>query len=91
MKKAVGHMNLLQVLMYLDDLIMFGATLEAHEEQLLKVLNRLEEVGLKISLEKCQICQLRYVGHIVSADGIATDPVKVEAVNLWPQPTNLKT
>ncbi|XP_062372262.1 retrovirus-related Pol polyprotein from transposon 412 isoform X1 [Sardina pilchardus] len=93
MEKAVGDMNLLQVLVYLDDLIVFGATLEEHEERLFKVLDRLEEVGLKVSLDKCHFCQprVKYVGHIVSADGISTDPSKVEAVTQWPQPTDLKS
>ncbi|XP_029350188.1 uncharacterized protein LOC115036194 [Echeneis naucrates] len=40
MEKAVGDMNLMQVLVYLDDLIVFGKTLEEHEERLLKVLDR---------------------------------------------------
>ncbi|KAL6470660.1 hypothetical protein MHYP_G00217790 [Metynnis hypsauchen] len=57
MEKAVGDMNLLQVLVYLDDLIVFGATLEEHEERLLRVLDRLEDVGLKVSLDKCQFLQ----------------------------------
>lgn len=48
MEKAVGDMNLLEVLVYLDDLIVFGKTLEEHEERLLKVLDRLEESGLKV-------------------------------------------
>lgn len=93
MEKAVGDMNLLQVLVYLDDFIIFGRTLEDHEARLLKVLDRLREVGLKISLDKCRFCQtkVKYVGHIVSADGVATDPGKVEAITTWPRPTNLKT
>lgn len=93
MEKAVGDMNLLQVLVYLDDLIVFGKTLEEHEERLLKVLDRLGEVGLKLSVDKCQICRprVKYLGHIVSADGVAPDPDKIEAVTTWPMPTNLKT
>lgn len=93
MEKAVGDMNMLQVLVYLDDLIVFGKTLEEHEERLVKVLDRLREVGLKISLDKCQFCQtkVKYVGHIVSAEGVAADPAKVEAVTTWPKPSNLKT
>lgn len=93
MEKVVGDMNLLQVLVYLDDLIIFGKTLEEHEERLLKVLDRLEEAGLKVSLDKCQFCQprVKYVGHIVSAEGIATDPAKVEAVTDWPQPHDIRS
>lgn len=93
MERAVGDMNLLQVLVYLDDLIIFGRTLEEHEERLLKVLDRLSEVGLKLSMDKCQIClpRVKYLGHIVSADGVEPDPEKIKAVTDWPQPTNLKT
>lgn len=91
MEKTVGDMNLLEVLVYLDDLIVFGATLEEHEQRLLKVLDRLQEEGLKLSLDKCQFCQpsVSYVGHIVSQDGVATDPKKTEAVTTWPRPTTV--
>ncbi|XP_023806199.1 uncharacterized protein LOC111946697 [Oryzias latipes] len=93
MEKTVGDMNLLEVLVYLDDLIVFGKSLEEHEERLLKVLDRLEEAGLKISLDKCQFCQpqVKYLGHIVSAQGVSPDPQKIEAVTTWPQPKDLKT
>lgn len=93
MERAVGDMHLLEVIVYLDDIIVFGSTLEEHEERLLKVLTRLEEYGLKISLDKCQLCmpQVKYVGHIVSANGVAPDPEKIEAVSKWKMPTDLKT
>ena len=57
------------------------------------MLNRLEECGLKISLDKCQFCQpqVKCVGHIVSALGIATDPEKVSAVKNWKLPTDLRS
>lgn len=91
MEKAVGDMHMLEVIVYLDDLIVFGTTLEEHEQRLLKVLARLEEAGLKLSLDKCQFCRSRvtYVGHIVSEHGIATDPSKVDAVTRWKTPTDL--
>lgn len=83
-QKAVGDMNLLRVLVYLDSLIVFGHSLEKHEERLLGVLDRLEDVGLKVSLDKCQFYQprVKYVEHIMSTDGVATK---------WPQPTDLKS
>uniref|UniRef100_A0A3B3RIE0 Gypsy retrotransposon integrase-like protein 1 n=1 Tax=Paramormyrops kingsleyae TaxID=1676925 RepID=A0A3B3RIE0_9TELE len=88
MEQTVGDMNFLEVLVYLDDLIVFAQTIEEHEVRLLKVLDRLREEGLKLSLDKCQFgrTSVSYVGHIVSADGIATDPSKVEAVVSWPRP-----
>lgn len=88
MEQTVGDMNLLEVLVYLDDIIVFGATLEQHEARLMKVLDRLQEEGLKLSLDKCHFCQtsVTYVGHIISEDGVATDPSKIEAVTTWPRP-----
>lgn len=58
-------MHLLEVIVYLDDLTVFGKTLEENEQRLLKV--GLEESGLKLSFDECQFCrsQVTYVGHIV--------------------------
>uniref|UniRef100_A0A8C5QI26 ribonuclease H n=1 Tax=Leptobrachium leishanense TaxID=445787 RepID=A0A8C5QI26_9ANUR len=91
MEKTVGDMNLIEVLVYLDDIIVFGKTLEEDEQRLEKVLKRLHEEGLKLSLEKCQFClpSVTYLGHVVSAEGVSTDPRKLEAVASWPRPRNV--
>uniref|UniRef100_A0A8C5MY14 ribonuclease H n=1 Tax=Leptobrachium leishanense TaxID=445787 RepID=A0A8C5MY14_9ANUR len=91
LEKTVGDMNLIEVLVYLDDIIVFGKTLEEHEQRLEKVLKRLHEEGLKLSLEKCQFClpSVTYLGHVVSAEGVSTDPRKLEAVASWPRPRNV--
>uniref|UniRef100_A0A8C5LZN7 ribonuclease H n=1 Tax=Leptobrachium leishanense TaxID=445787 RepID=A0A8C5LZN7_9ANUR len=91
MEKTVGDMNLIEVLVYLDDIIVFGKTLEEHEQRLEKVLKRLHEEGLKLSLQKCQFClpSVTYLGHVVSAEGVSTDPRKLEAVASWPRPRNV--
>uniref|UniRef100_A0A3B3H990 Gypsy retrotransposon integrase-like protein 1 n=1 Tax=Oryzias latipes TaxID=8090 RepID=A0A3B3H990_ORYLA len=92
MEKCMGDINLKEVLVFLDDLIVFSETLEEHEARLLNVLNRLRAYGLKLSLEKCKFFQtsVRYLGHIVSQHGVETDPEKVEALKTWPVPKNLK-
>lgn len=92
MEKCMGDINLKEVLVFLDDLIVFSETLEQHETRLLNVLNRLKEYGLKLSIEKCKFFQtsVRYLGHIVSEKGVETDPQKIEALKTWPSPTNLK-
>lgn len=53
MEKTAGNMNLIKVLVYLGDIIIFGRTLGEHEEHLEKVLKRLHDEGLKLSLKKC--------------------------------------
>ena len=92
MERCVGDMNLKEVLVFLDDIIVFSKTLEEHEVRLMKVLNRLREFGLKLSPEKCKFFQtsVKYLGHIVSQDGVGTDPGKVEALKTWPRPQDLK-
>ena len=54
-----------------------------------RVLQRLRESGLKLSPKKCTFLQekVKYIGHIVSKDGIEPDPAKIEKVTTWPRPT----
>ncbi|GBM85345.1 Transposon Tf2-6 polyprotein [Araneus ventricosus] len=65
-----------------DDLIVWGKTLEEHNETLEKVLKRCIEFNLKLSREKYQICQTRvtYLGHTLSSDDIAVDKTKLEPI-----------
>jgi len=43
--------------------------------------------------KKCKLAQTEvcYLGHVVSAKGICTDPNKLKAVLEYPIPTNVKT
>ncbi len=54
--------------------------------------SRLREVGLKVKVEKCHFLQseVEFLGHMVSAQGVSTDPDKVSAVKQWPVPNTLK-
>ncbi|KAK7898562.1 hypothetical protein WMY93_019415 [Mugilogobius chulae] len=92
MERCMGDINLREVLVFLDDIIVFSKTLEEHETRLTNVLNRLRENGLKLSKEKCRFFQtsVRYLGHIVSRNGVETDPQKTEALKTWPRPQTLK-
>ena len=88
----MGDMHLREVLVFLDDLIVFSKTLEEHEARLMKVLGRLGEFGLKLSPEKCSFFQtsVRYLGHVVSRNGVETDPEKITSLKTWPVPQNLR-
>lgn len=92
MERCMGSLNRSEVLVFIDDLIVFSETLEEHECRLIQVLNRLKEYGLKLSPDKCKFFQtsVRYLGHVVSEHGVSTDPSKIEAVKTWPRPQNLK-
>lgn len=92
MEKCMGSLNLKEVLVFLDDLIVFSSTLEEHEERLMRVLGKLREYGLKLSPDKCQFFRtsVKYLGHVVSERGVETDPEKTAALTTWPTPKNIK-
>jgi transposase InsO family protein/predicted aspartyl protease len=73
-------------LIYLDDIIVFAMTFDDHIRRLDEVLIRIKSGGLKISPKKCHFFQTKvnFLGHVVSAEGIATDPDKTTAVQQWP-------
>lgn len=70
------------LLVYLDDIIIFSPTAEQHIADLETVFQRLREANLKLNPQKCKLFQdeLLYLGHVISAKGIAPNPAKVAAV-----------
>ena len=88
----MAGLNFAICLGYLDDIIVFAADLDTHLERLTQVLVRLANANLKLKRSKCFLLQERvlFLGHIVSGEGIATDPAKIEAVKNWPTPKKLK-
>ncbi|GBM71467.1 Retrovirus-related Pol polyprotein from transposon 297 [Araneus ventricosus] len=75
-------------LVYLDDIIIVGRTFEEHLNNLRKVFQRLQKANLKLNLKKCRFFQkeVTYLGHVISAEGVKTDPEKIKAVVDWPRP-----
>ena len=92
MEKCMGDLNLMEVMVYLDDLLIFSRTVQEHEERLTRVLDRLKEFGLKLNPSKCQFFQssVKCLGHVVSKDGVSTDPGKISSVKSWPTPSNAR-
>ncbi len=90
MEHLFGDQQCLSLLLYLDDIIVFSSSIEQHLERLEVVLGRLGRERLKARLEKCAFLQpdVRYLGHVISAKGVATDPSKVLAVAQWRRPSS---
>ena len=68
--------------MYLDDILVTGPNEEEHLQNLQRVLQRLEEHGLKLKRGKCQFLQPRvdYLGYGIDKDGLHAMPIKVAAI-----------
>ncbi|GFW16491.1 retrovirus-related Pol polyprotein from transposon 412 [Trichonephila clavipes] len=66
-------------------------TFEEHLQNIRKVLSKLRDANLKLNPSKCKFFQkeVNYLGHIISAEGVRTDPEKVSAVKNWKRPENL--
>lgn len=77
---------------YLDDIIVIGRSFEEHLLNLRKVFRQLYNASLKLNPSKCHFGKrkLKYLGHLVTADGIQTDPDKVKAIQAIPQPKTTK-
>ena len=78
-------------LAYLDDVVVFGRTWEEHLERLRLVLTRLQVAHLKLHPKKCQFFKqsVCFLGHIISNNGVGTDPAKISIVANWPTPANI--
>ena len=90
METCRGDLNL-HCCMYLDDIVIFSKNPASHLERLKAVSWKLEEAGLKLKPSNCELFlwQLAYLGHVISAQGVATDEGKIEAIKNWPTPTNV--
>jgi len=69
-------------LVYLDDIIIMSETFDDHLPRLTAVFNRLRSANLKLKPAKCRLFQRRviFLGRLVTADGIAGDPSKIQAL-----------
>ena len=88
MESCLGELHLNWCIIYLDDIIVFSETPEEHLERLRGIFDKLAKAGLKLKPNKCKFFQskITYLGHIVSATGIETNPKKIEAVKNWTTP-----
>jgi hypothetical protein len=78
------------VIVYLDDILVYSKNAEDHEKHLRQVMSLLRTNKLYAKWPKCDFYQqeVEYLGHIITGEGIKTDPAKVKAVNEWPTPTS---
>ena len=81
-----------QCLVYLDDLCVFGKTIEEHNQRLCEILQCLDQANLSLNIKKCSFGASRVIilGHEVYAAGVKPDPSKTEAIRSFPAPGNQK-
>lgn len=93
MKERVENlMKDLKVIVYLDDLLITGKDEQEHLTNICKVLQRLQESGLRVKKCKCEWGQTRieYLGHVIDEKGVYPTKDKVKAIQDAPAPSNVK-
>ena len=82
----------LRCLVYLDDMIAHAKTFELELQRLTHIFSRLRTAILKLNPKKCELFwhRVKFLGHVVSKEGVATDPQKVAVVTNWPLPQNVR-
>ena len=78
-------------MVYLDDIVVFSSSVSQHVQHLQEVFVRLREAGLTLKPRKCNLLQrsVKYLGHVLSADGVSPDDSKFAAVRDWPVPSSV--
>jgi hypothetical protein len=85
--------NILNVIVYIDDLLVHTTTHEEHLKVLEKVLERLDSHNLKINLDKCFFGnkEVSYLGFTLTPAGIKSGKNKLKAIKNAKPPTDVKT
>ncbi|KAL9408369.1 hypothetical protein AB3S75_046849 [Citrus x aurantiifolia] len=80
------------ILVFFYDILVYSKSWEDHLSHLRTVLHILSTNSLFAKESKCQfgVSQVEYLGHIISEQGVAVDPIKIQAVIEWPKPVSVK-
>jgi len=76
------------VVVFIDDILIYSQTYTEHVHHVQLVFQLLQNHQFKVWLSKCSFAQqkLSYLGHVLSPNGVSTDPAKIRDVQTWPSP-----
>ena len=88
LQEALGKFSLV----YIDDVVVYSDTLQQHLDDLSKVFKLLIAGGVKLSMKKCTFAKnsIKFLGFIVSGEGVSPDQAKIDAFLKFPRPLNVK-
>ncbi|CAJ0596627.1 unnamed protein product [Cylicocyclus nassatus] len=79
-----------RVFIYIDDLIITSETPDEHLNDIDEVLTKIEQIGMKLKASKCEFAQkeIKFLGFVLSKEGIRPNPEKTRAIDDYPTPKN---
>lgn len=77
---------------FVDDILVISKSFEEHLKHLEIIFKKLKSANLVINKEKCEFLksEIKFLGHIITAEGVATDPEKIDSIMKFPTPRNAK-
>lgn len=81
------------VLVFFEDILVYGRSLDDHLNHLHTVLSVLQSNTLFAKASKCRfgVSEIDYLGHLISSNGVRADPSKLHAMLQWPVPLSIKS
>lgn len=88
MSQVLRPLNWKHVLCYIDDILIFSSNFDEHMKHLGQVFQKLRDAKLTLKPEKCYfaVSKVKYLGHILSKEGIEVDSSKADALRTFPIP-----
>jgi RNase H-like domain found in reverse transcriptase/Integrase core domain/Integrase zinc binding domain/Reverse transcriptase (RNA-dependent DNA polymerase) len=76
---------------FIDDIVLGADDEVSHKKLLFNVLDRIQEYGFKLRIEKCEFGkqEILYCGHIIDAKGVRPDPEKIQQILDMPRPNDV--
>ncbi|UYV80861.1 K02A2.6-like [Cordylochernes scorpioides] len=80
------------VVCFMDDIVVYGSSLEEHNERVRQVLKKIQEEGMTLNPEKCQfgVKTVKFLGHTLSSEGLFIDEEKLDAITKMEAPRSTK-
>lgn len=79
------------VVIYQDDVVVFGSDQQEHETRLKRVKERITANGIELNVDKCKYSMksIKFLGHIFGRNGIHIDPSKIKAIEALANPSDV--
>ena len=92
MSEILRHLEWDFLVLYLDDVVIFSSSVELHLSHLQIVLDRFRQVNVRLKTTKCRLFRksVKFLGHVLSSEGIQVDPGKTQTWREYPVPKNVK-
>lgn len=89
---VLGQEVVSELTIYVDDILVSNQSWEDHLKLLKKVCEKLRRGGMTLKLEKCKfgVSELKFLGHVITKEGISADPEKIKSIVNFSSPRNRK-